>query len=125
MPYRCNDCGERFTTIALVQAHTMRNHGTIGNVRYEDTAQNGLGPGDPVRRQVRPSCHTMTIEPIVTVQEMKTSAGSDYFVHIRVQDREMTPRMYKERWKAEYEVDEWKWLFRQGEKPDLMAYGPD
>lgn len=64
-------------------------------------------------------------EPIVTIQEMKTSAGSDYFVHIRVQDREMTPRMYKERWKAEYEVDEWKWLFGQGEKPDLMAYGPD
>lgn len=64
-------------------------------------------------------------EPVVSVQEMKTSAGVDHFVHIRVADREITPHVFKERWKADYEVAEWKWLFGQGEKPDLLAYGPD
>lgn len=64
-------------------------------------------------------------QPVVSVVEMKTSAGADYFVHIQVADREITPHVFKERWKAEYEVAEWKWLFGQGEKPDLMAYGPE
>lgn len=63
--------------------------------------------------------------PIVTVQEMKTSAGSDYFVHIRVGERTVTPHVFKERFKAEYEVDHWKWIFGQGEEPDLMKYGKD
>lgn len=60
-----------------------------------------------------------------SVSEMKTSAGADYFVSIKCDGREITPHMFKERWKAEYEVAEWKWLFGQGEKPDLMAYGPE
>jgi hypothetical protein len=64
------------------------------------------------------------IDPVVTVQEMQTSAGTDYFVHIRVADRTVTPHVFKQRWKAEYEVDHWKWIFGQGEEPDLMEYGP-
>lgn len=63
-------------------------------------------------------------EPVCAVAEMKTSAGSDYFVSVRVGDREITPHAFKERWKAEYEVAEWKWLLNGGDKPDLMAYGP-
>lgn len=64
--------------------------------------------------------------PVVSVLEMKTSAGSDYFVHIRVADREVTPHVFKHRWKAEYEVDHWKWIFGQTDKePDIMDYGPE
>lgn len=64
--------------------------------------------------------------PVVTIQEMQTSAGTDYFVHIRVADREITPHVYKQRWKAEYDVDHWKWIFGQiAEQPDIMNYGPE
>lgn len=59
------------------------------------------------------------------VSEMKTSARTDYFVSIKCDGREITPHMFRERWKAEYEVAEWKWLFGQGEKPDLMGYWPE
>lgn len=63
--------------------------------------------------------------PVVSVQEMKTSAGTDYFVHIRVADRTVTPHVFKQRWKAEYEVDHWKWIFGQGDEPNIMDYGPE
>lgn len=72
------------------------------------------------------SCKQMpSVMPVVSVQEMQTSAGADYFVHIRVADRTVTPHVFKQRWKAEYEVDHWKWLFGQGDEPDIMDYGPD
>nr|WP_278388440.1 hypothetical protein [Brucella intermedia] len=63
-------------------------------------------------------------EPIACVGEMQTSSGADYYVCVKVGGREITPHMFKERWKAEYEVAEWLWLFNGGEKPDLLAYGP-
>ena len=63
--------------------------------------------------------------PVVSVQEMQTSAGADYFVHIRIADRTVTPHVFKQRWKAEYEVDHWKWIFGQGDKPYIMDYGPE
>lgn len=72
------------------------------------------------------SCNQMpSVMPVVSVKEMKTSAGSDYFVHIRVADREITPHVFKQRWQAEYEVDHWKWLLGQGDRPDIMDYGPE
>ena len=63
--------------------------------------------------------------PICDVQEMKTSAGSDFFVRVRVGDRELTPYVFKERYKAEYSAAEYRWLLLGEEKPDLMAYGPE
>ncbi len=62
--------------------------------------------------------------PTACVGEMQTSSGADYYVCVKVGDREITPHMFKERWKAEYEVAEWLWLFNGGDKPDLLAYGP-
>lgn len=61
----------------------------------------------------------------IDVAEMKLSGDRcDYFVRIRVGDREITPHVFRERWKAEYEVAEWEWLLNGKDKPDLMAYGP-
>lgn len=63
--------------------------------------------------------------PICDVAEMRLSGDRcDYFVRIRVGDREITPHVFRERWKAEYEVAEWQWLLNGGEKPDLMDFGP-
>lgn len=63
--------------------------------------------------------------PTACVGEMKTSAGSDYYVCVRVGNRELTPHMHKIRSRAEYEVAEWLWLFNGGEKPDILAYRED
>jgi hypothetical protein len=64
--------------------------------------------------------------PIVTVQEMKTSAGTVKRDKIGDADRTVTPHVFKQRWKAEYEVDHWKWIFGQREtQPDIMNYGPE
>jgi hypothetical protein len=77
--------------------------------------QAALASPAPASEAVKPRCY---------VAEMKTSAGSDFFVAIKIGDRELTPHMFKEKWKADYEVEEWKWMFGQAEKPDLMAFGP-
>lgn len=59
----------------------------------------------------------------VDVQVMKTSAGADYYVRIMCGDRETTPHMFKDRYKAEYHVDHYKWLFGlREEDADVMSY---
>lgn len=73
-------------------------------------------PPIPTRNEVDIQCFTA---------EMKTSAGSDYYVTVRCGDRELTPHMFKIKGRADYEVAEWLWLFNGGEKPDIMAYDCD
>jgi hypothetical protein len=66
----------------------------------------------------------MTIDPKdikVSVAPMHTSAGTDYFVQIECDGRYITPHVYKQPGRAEYDVAFWKWIFGQGEKPDLLA----
>lgn len=59
------------------------------------------------------------------IAEMRLSGDRiDYFVRIRVGDRELTPHVFREKWKAEYEVAEWEWLLNGKEKPDLLDFGP-
>lgn len=60
------------------------------------------------------------------VATMRTSdGGADYYVHLECEGREITPHSFKERWKAEYEVAEWRWFFGQGEKPDVLTFRED
>lgn len=62
----------------------------------------------------------------VDVQTMRTTAGADYFVRIRCEDRSTTPFMFKERFKAAYEADHLAWVFGlRADEPNLMSYGPD
>lgn len=62
----------------------------------------------------------------VDVCTMKTSAGADYYVRFRCDGREVTPHMFKERYKAEYTADHYAWVFGlRPDEPDLMAYGPE
>ncbi|MCK9361762.1 hypothetical protein M0Q28_06100 [Patescibacteria group bacterium] len=62
---------------------------------------------------------------------MKLSPGadgeprSDFFVSIKVSDREVTPHMFRERSKSEYHVALYDWLLNGGDEPKLMAFGPD
>lgn len=59
----------------------------------------------------------------VDIQRMKTSKGTDYYVRIKYGRRCMHPYMFKERFKAEYEAEHFRWFFGfRPEKPDLMAY---
>lgn len=58
------------------------------------------------------------------VREMRTSKGSEFFVVVKRDGRELTPHMYTERWKAEYDVASWQHLLCGAPKPDILAYGP-
>lgn len=94
----------------------------------------GLGRNvdrDIVAKGVETALHVLRREGVVLmdvecgVKTMKTSSGEDHYVSVVCDGRELTPHMFKERWKAEYEAAEWQWLLNGAEKPDILAYGPD
>lgn len=63
--------------------------------------------------------------PVVRVKTMHLSDGHcDYFVSIKVGDREITPFVFKEEYKAAYEVAVFDWLLNGAEEPRLLDYGP-
>jgi hypothetical protein len=62
------------------------------------------------------------VVPVVSVLEMKTSAGPDYFVSIKCGDRELTPYSFKIKGRAEFSAAEFQWLLNGGEKPDLSDW---
>lgn len=64
--------------------------------------------------------------PVVSIKKMRKSGDdADYFVSIKVGDREVTPHVFTEEYKAAYHVALYDWLLTGGEKPDLMAFGPN
>ena len=60
----------------------------------------------------------------VDIQTMNLSDGRvDYFVRIKCGDREVTPYVFRERYKAEYEAAHFAWIFGlRADAPDLMVY---
>lgn len=60
--------------------------------------------------------------PIVSVLEMKTSAGPDYFSSIRCGDRQLEIHKHKIKGRAEFEVAEFQWLLNGGEKPNMIDW---
>ncbi len=101
----------------------------IGGVPEEINLDPGMDqnaknePLSPVNRE-HSSQHLQADRPfvLITVKEMITSAGHDFYVSVNIGERELTPNVFKERWKAEYEVAEWQWLLNGGEKPDLWEF---
>lgn len=68
---------------------------------------------------------TKSQSPIVSVKTYRKSGdAADYFVSIAVGDREVTPHVFSERFKAEYHVALYDWLLNGAPKPDLMAFNP-
>lgn len=61
-------------------------------------------------------------EVVCTMQTMTTSAGKEYYVHLRRGDLEMTPESYEIKGRAELGVAEWKYFFGQADEPDILAY---
>lgn len=61
----------------------------------------------------------------VSVVVMRATGGADYYVQFECNGRTGTPHYFKERYKAEYHVAFYKWLFNGGERPDLMDYNED
>lgn len=62
---------------------------------------------------------------VCSVATMQTSAGTDYYVQLRIGDRTLTPRMYDIKGRADFEVAEWKWFFGQAEQPDILEFDTD
>lgn len=66
------------------------------------------------------------VGPIVSVKTMKLSDGrADYFVSIKVGNREVTPHVFRAEYKAAYHVALYSWLLNGTVKPDLMAFDED
>ncbi|WP_192246147.1 hypothetical protein [Mesorhizobium silamurunense] len=64
--------------------------------------------------------------PVVSIKPMKLSDGRcDYFVSFKCGAREVTPHVFRERFKAEWHVAEYRWLFGQGEKPGWLEFRED
>lgn len=65
--------------------------------------------------------------PVVDIQTMKLADGrADHFVRITVEDRSVTPHMFRDKYKSEYHVQLYTWLFTGvGEKPYVMDFAED
>ncbi len=65
--------------------------------------------------------------PIVKIKPMTLSGNrTDYFVSIQCGDREVTPHVFREEYKAAYHVALYDWLLNgSGEEPDCVEFGPD
>lgn len=58
----------------------------------------------------------------VEVLKMTKSEGADYYVSITVDGRNVTPHMFQERYKAEYEVANWRHIFFGEPKPFILDF---
>lgn len=64
------------------------------------------------------------LEPVeVSIKPMRLSDDRcDYFVSFKHGGREVTPHVFRERFKAEYHVALYRWLFGQGVEPGLLEF---
>lgn len=65
--------------------------------------------------------------PVVSIKPMQLSDGrTDYFVSIQVGEKDVTPHVFREEFKAAYHVALYDWLLNGvGEEPDCVAFGPN
>ena len=70
---------------------------------------------------------TVDEKAVVSIKPMALSGGRmDYYVSIKVGDREVTPHAFQEEYKAAYHVALYDWLLNgSGEEPDCVDFGPD
>lgn len=86
--------------------------------------------GEMVQRNIRdlfaPQPSVPAQAPKVTIKPMELSGGrTEYFVSIQVGDREVTPHVFREEFKAAYHVALYYWLLNgSGEEPDIIEFGP-
>lgn len=73
---------------------------------------------------VRPSDGPVAeAKPVIAVQTMRLSDGrADYYVSIKVGDRQVHPHVFRDEFKAAYHVALYEWLLNGGHKPDLLAF---
>jgi hypothetical protein len=96
-------------------------------IKIIDAEDNEISGTPADMRQAATAIIAMTGGPDALIKAdlhvMKTSAGADYYVRLKQGDRSFTPYMFKERYKAEYHIDLFKWLFGElPEEPDCMKY---
>lgn len=62
-------------------------------------------------------------KPTINVQTMRLSDGrADYYVSIKVGDRQVHPHVFRDEFKAAYHVALYEWLLNGGHKPDLLSF---
>ncbi|QNH71876.1 hypothetical protein P9VFCI_035 [Rhizobium phage P9VFCI] len=114
----CGVCGEsnghRFSCPTLGLLDNVIDGTVVASEEEYQAFEDSLKRFDPEP----PSC-----SPVVSVLPMKLSDGStDYYVSIRVGDREITPHKHKIKGRAEYDVANWNYIFFGGEQPDILAF---
>lgn len=62
------------------------------------------------------------VETRCYVGDMKTSAGTDYYVCIERNGKRITPHKYTIRGRAEYDVAMWNNVLNDAPEPDILAY---
>jgi hypothetical protein len=61
--------------------------------------------------------------PLVAVQTMRLSNGrADYYVSIKVGDRQVHPHVFRDEYKAAYHVALYDWLLNGGTEPELLDF---
>lgn len=70
--------------------------------------------------------HGVVSAPVVSIKKMDLSDGrADYWVSIRVGDREVTPHVFREQYKANYHAMLYDWLLNgNGDEPACVDFGP-
>ncbi|QQO30761.1 hypothetical protein JJC00_18935 [Bradyrhizobium diazoefficiens] len=65
--------------------------------------------------------------PIVSIKPMRLADGrTDYWVSIKVGEKDVTPHVFRGEYKAAYHVALYDWLLNGiGEEPDCVEFGPN
>jgi len=116
---RCRECADHDGTCAM-SSLPCKSEDSDKAIRHVLRALNyGVKHGFLSLRATTPGGD----EPVVSIQPMALSGGrTDYFVSIKIGDREVTPHVFREEYKAAYHVALYDWLLNGGEEPDLMAF---
>lgn len=102
---------------AILKSLLIERANTLyGNGAYELTP---LWP----RSALSPTSDSASVTSRV-LEYKKRDGTSDFFVALDCGDRQVTPYSFSERWKAEYEVATFEWLFGRRDKPDFDEFDP-
>ncbi|WP_191126165.1 hypothetical protein [Mesorhizobium sp. B2-1-2] len=124
-PNLCEDCRSPPATKGVTEA--LRR---IASLRYAedadvyDTLEEALSIADTALASLSPLPAPGEGEATeVSIKPMHLSDDRcDYFVSIQHGDREVTPHVFRERFKAEYHVALYRWVLCQSDKPDIMKF---
>jgi hypothetical protein len=112
----------------IISKHKFHEHQTHAGMEKELARLKSAFPGVPFRvYRIKRAIKASDEGPVVSIKPMPLSGGrTDYFVSIKVGDKEVTPHVFREEYKAAYHVALYDWLLNGvGDEPVVVAFGPD